>query len=284
MIPKDFKPMLAGEVDLEKLQFPLLASAKLDGVRALRISSCFMSVNMKPIPNQNLQVRSMPDGMDGELIAGDPTAKDCYRVTMATVMAENVSAASVRYHVFDSFRQPATPYDARRPVNVDIPGVIVLRQYRVHSIEELVILETSMLTKGYEGLILRDLDGPYKFGRSTTNEGWMLKLKQFKDDEARVAGFIEQQQNNNVATRDALGRTARSSHKANMEGKNTLGALTVVWKKRMFAIGTGFTNEERLEIWQHKPLYLGRMLKFKYLEIGMKDLPRHPVFLGWRKD
>jgi DNA ligase-1 len=280
---KLFKPMLAGEADLENLRFPLLASAKLDGVRALRIGGRFMSRNMKPIPNRQLQESIvLDDGLDGELIAGKPTAKDCYRRTMSVVMSDDTEAESVRYYVFDTFDNPQEKYEWRRPVSVPHPKVTVLPQWKIKDLATLLLVEEKSLAEGYEGLMLRSLDGVYKNGRATTREGWLLKLKRFQDDEAYVIGFEEQERNDNEATTDALGRTARSSHQENKVGKNTLGSLIAVWKGKSFNIGTGFTDSERLHIWAHQSAYLGRQAKFKYLAVGMKNLPRHPVFLGWR--
>ena len=54
------------------------------------------------------------------------------------------------------------------------------------------------LDDGYEGLMLRAPDGPYKFGRSTVKENTLLKVKNFLDDEAEVIGFKEQTTNTNV--------------------------------------------------------------------------------------
>jgi len=49
-----------------------------------------------------------------------------------------------------------------------------------------------------------------------------------------------------------------------------------------FGLGTGFDDAERGKIWEQRNSYLGLRVKFKYLPIGVKDKPRHPVFLGWR--
>ena len=67
-------------------------------------------------------------------------------------------------------------------------------------------------------------DGPYKCGRSTVREGYLLKLKRFADGEAVILGCCEQMHNANAAQQDAFGRTKRSSHKDNKIGKATLGA------------------------------------------------------------
>ncbi len=66
-----FKPMLACEVDLDKLRFPLLASAKLDGVRAIVRDGVVYSRSNKPIPNKFVQQQFKHlEHFDGELIVG----------------------------------------------------------------------------------------------------------------------------------------------------------------------------------------------------------------------
>jgi len=46
--------------------------------------------------------------------------------------------------------------------------------------------------------------------------------------------------------------------------------------------GAGFTDEQRAQIWNRQANYIGALAKVKYFPVGMKDAPRHPVFLDWR--
>jgi DNA ligase-1 len=124
--------------------------------------------------------------------------------------------------------------------------------------------------------------GRYKFGRSTMNEQGMVKLKRFEDDEALVVGLVELMHNDNPLGVNELGYAHRTSHQANKVPTGRLGALQVQWQGKVFNIGTGFDDALRHEIWNSPDKFLGRAVKFKYLSVGMKHLPRHPVFLGWR--
>ena len=135
--------------------------------------------------------------------------------------------------------------------------------------------------------MVRSLGGPYKQGRSTEKEGYLLKIKRFEDAEAEVIGFEERMHNGNSATTNALGRTERSSHKENLIGRGDLGALTVKglqapYKGVEFNIGSGFDDQERMSIWQNKSEYVGKIVKFRYFPLGSKDRPRFPTFEGWR--
>src|SRR5690606_5448014 len=68
-----------------------------------------------------------------------------------------------------------------------------------HTPQEVLEYETHCLKMGYEGLILRNPDAPYKFGRSTLKEGSLLKLKRYEDAEAIVVSLEEAMHNDNEA-------------------------------------------------------------------------------------
>lgn len=40
--------------------------------------------------------------------------------------------------------------------------------------------------------------------------------------------------------------------------------------------------KQRADFWARRDSLLGQRVKFKHLEHGAKDAPRHPVFLGFR--
>jgi DNA ligase-1 len=288
-----FKPMLATDVDLEKLRFPLLASAKLDGVRAIVKDGVVLSRSLKPIPNEYVQ-KSLGafEHFDGELIVGDPRSKDVYRETTSHVMSHDKADFDLRFYVFDHVQNVIDRYqnrlvlvNRRRPkLAANNVSVLTHNQHVVTCLKTLLECEERMLEEGYEGLILRDPDAPYKFGRSTVKEGYLLKLKRFVDDEAVVIGFEERMHNGNEAKTNELGRTQRSSHAAGKTGRGDLGALVVRFGDIEFNIGTGFTDYERQQIWEARDKYIGMSVKFKHFAVGAKDAPRHPVFLGWRAE
>lgn len=284
------KPMLACDFDASKLQYPILASAKLDGIRALSHNGVMLSRTLKPIPSHHIQATLKAlklDGMDGELIVGEPTAPDCYNRTVSHVMAHD-KTFDFTYHVFDIF-DSENLYDVRHQNLLnrlqDVSGIVKLHPHvLIHNETQLLTFEQEQLGMGYEGLILRNPVGHYKNGRSTVKEGLLLKVKRFHDAEAEIIGFDEQLKNNNVKLTDERGFSKRSSHQDNMEGKDTLGALQVrdVLTGIEFSIGTGLDDTTRAEIWADRDGFLGQMVKYKSFQIGVKDKPRFPVFLGMR--
>lgn len=287
-MPDDlFRPMLAAEADLDKLRFPLLASPKLDGIRAIVRDGVVYSRSNKPIPNKYVQsLFSKLDAADGELVVGEPTAHNVYTQTTSHVMSHDKEDFDVRFMVFDHVRFPEKRFSDRHNLlhydDIRHPRVKVHAQRVIGDLAALIAYEDACLELGYEGLILRDPHAPYKMGRSTVKEGYLLKLKRFQDAEATVIGFEERLHNGNEATTNELGRTKRSSHRANKTGRGDLGALVVEANGITFNIGTGFDDVERADIWNNQSDYLGRLVKFKFFPVGVKEAPRHPVFLGWR--
>lgn len=291
----NIKPMLAATADdIKALRFPLYASPKLDGVRALVVDGKLYSRSLKLIPNPHVQAMfadARLNGLDGELICGSPVAKDVFRVTTSAVSNERFAPKDVKLYVFDNFatqggfavRFKALQYTFAASMNSNI---VIVTHKLVHNAEELLAFEAECLKLGFEGLILRDPDVGYKHGRSTLKEAGMLKLKRFSDSEAQIIGMEEEQHNGNVAQTNALGRTERSGAQAGLVGKGTMGALVVRDLKSgvEFNIGTGFTAKDRTDFWKHRAQIVERgfVVKYKSFKIGEKDKPRFPVFLGPR--
>ena len=47
-------------------------------------------------------------------------------------------------------------------------------------------------------------------------------------------------------------------------------------------IGTGFDAADRDDLWAEQDKLMGRIVKYKSFPVGVKDAPRHPVWLGFR--
>jgi len=287
------KPMLAvaGD-DHAALKYPRLASKKLDGVRALTHPSLgLVSRAFKPIRNDYVRAQlnyTECQNLDGELITynGDGTRRT-FGETMGDVMRKEGMPCFI-FHVFDDFTNPGLPFSQRYlhlfdRVSVGLPFVNYVKHEMVGTPEELERLRDRWLDKGYEGLMTRDPSGPYKQGRSTVTQGWLLKHKRWHDSEALVISVEEQMHNENQQERGATGESKRSSAKAGLVPAGTMGALLVKHPQYgEFRIGTGFDAALRTLIWQNRGTYVGQHAKFKCQLEGAKDKPRFPVFLGFR--
>jgi ATP-dependent DNA ligase len=287
-----FKPMLASTIKhMNLLRFPLLVSKKFDGLRASMQEGRLVSRTLTDIPNTNVQkmFRGIPDGVDGELIVGDPWLQGCFNRTQSVVMSDDKPAVDLCYYCFDKYSKK--PFidrlaDAAFAIH-DHEYTCFVEHQVVNSVDEIDVILKPLIEAGWEGLMLRDPYGRYKEGRSSEAEGLLLRIKPFVDFEGEVVGYIEREHNGNVATTDNLGHTKRGSCQANMSGLDDLGALVVVginglWKGTTFKCGTGFDAQERKELWKTRNTLIGRIAKMKYQLVGSKDKPRIPVFLGWR--
>lgn len=292
---KEFKPMLAYSIDdINDIVLPALVSPKFDGIRAEVIDSKLLSRNLKDIPNRHVRKmfsKAALNNMDGELVFGNPCSPTVFRDTSSAVMSIE-GTPDVTFFVFDSFSDPTHEF-VRRHASLKTrlskqafgTKVVVVPHVEVNSLEELIALEEKWLGLGYEGMMGRSRNGQYKYGRSTPTQGWLWKLKRFADSEACILGLEEQMANHNEAKKDALGRTERSSKKAGLVGKGTLGALHVqdIKTKARFNIGTGMDDALRASLWaQGSAGLLGKVVKYRYFPSGSKDLPRFPVFVGFR--
>lgn len=288
MTLENFKPMLAVNTDFDKLTFPKMLSPKLDGIRAIVFDGVIYSRNLKPIPNRYIQsfVANNADfleGFDGELIIGDPTDPRCFNISTSGIMSRDGEPA-FSFYVFDKVGEGTflERFDISEDFD-DVPAFVsVVLQLNVQNVEELNFYEQHFVGLGYEGVMLKDPNGLYKFGRATARSQELLKVKRFEDCELEVVGFEERLHNANEATTNALGHTERSSHKANMIGRGDLGALICKFGDDTVNVGSGFTDEDRAEIWANRAKYLGKLARVKHQPAGAKDKLRFPVFTGWR--
>lgn len=283
------KPMLAATApsDLEALRYPLYISEKLDGVRCLISNGIAYSRSLKPLPNRHLQsLLSDPvlQGLDGEIVVGPPNASDCLRKTMSAVMSVN-GEPDFRFYAFDIWSRGKASFEQAIPViNAHRSELVIpLEQRFVTEPRHLEELEAEFLSLKYEGAIAREPLAPYKNNRSTLREQYLLKIKRFQTAEATVVGTTELMHNLNEPQLDFLGHTKRSSHQENKVPGGMLGTLVCraePWGQ--FEVGTGFTQQERQTLWSMRNSLPGKQVTFKYFPVGIKDRPRHPVFLSFR--
>jgi DNA ligase-1 len=287
-MPQITKPMLAGTYEPEKAKFPYAVTPKIDGIRFVMVNGVALSRSFKPIRNayvQNLLTTSLPDGVDGELTCGDT-----FQSSSSGIMSAD-GQPDFKCWIFDYVDPTAehiAPYSERighhhlSQLETHV-FVRVLRPTMVANDDELRVLEERYLEEGFEGVMVRDPHGTYKFGRSTVKENTLLKVKRFLDDEAVIIDIQEKQHNNNAAEQDAFGRTKRSTSQEGKVGAGTAGTLVARNAHGVeFGIGTGMDDAMRAKIWANPSLYIGQMVKYKYFPVSVKDRPRHPVFLGFR--
>jgi len=292
----DPDPDLA-ELQMKAIRFPVLASHKIDGIRAHGRGLNALSRKDKQIPNfrvQEIFKKGHLDKFDGELTCGGSVSKNVFNFTQSCVMSDSGEIPNLQYHVFDYTNSVSAFWRRLEIVQFEVdlaskgfklPVTYVPHKW-INNLDELLAFEQEKLLEGWEGIMIRDPEGPYKWGRSTLREGYLIKLKRFQDSEAEILGVYEQETNTNEAKINEIGRSKRSSHKDGKVRNGHLGGFVVrdLYTQVEFEIGTmlGVTKEERLRLWKNPEAMLGKIIKYKFQPIGVKVKPRQPIFLGFR--
>ncbi len=293
---KPIRPMLATEPG--KIRFPVYASYKIDGVRIL-VNSGAKTRSMKPLPNKHVaeffERNPYLNGLDGEAVVGSPVDPLVLNNTTSGLMS-HAGEPDFTFYVFDYWTSPDTPYCERyarlekafsdESFIQKFPHLKLLEQRLICDKDSLDLFEQHAIEAGYEGIMIRDPEGIYKYGRSTAKEGYLLKVKTFVDGEAVIIGAVEMFRNMNDPVINELGLTERSSSAEGKVPANMLGALIVRDLKTNieFELGSGYTHEQRTAFWSEylTGTLIGKVAKYKSFPIGVKDKPRLPVFLGIR--
>lgn len=288
---------------LEQLQYPLVASPKIDGIRLLNGGKlgAFTS-QLKPIKNKYVQKCLSFDcyeGLDSEIVVGNPfidpndDEDDVFHRTSGPIRrAEGEPAFNI--FVFDDFTFRSKDYkwrwldQMRELKEADLPFVKIIEQRMLYSPQEVIDFEIECIELGYEGCMPRRISAPYKEGRATLREEFIFKRKPIEIDDGIIVGYYEQLENCNEQTVNELGTHSRSAHKENKYPKGTLGGYILksdMWKET-FKCGTiiGSTLASRKEMWDNREKSLGQIVSYKFQRIGSIDKPRQPRIKGFRED
>jgi len=311
-------PQLAEDAQLAVLQAhfkakgTVIAQPKLDGCRGGQYSpGAFTGRSLKPYKNKKLTKfwsNLAFDGIDGELILPPPYEWNFHAMCrMTTSVVNTIDSPTIPNLVaFDYVTAKTAPLAYRKRYDKLERLVEALREdetRRIHlmpmrivkSMDELDALDEEWVEYGYEGTIVRNPDAPFKPDRATlAMELWRIKRR--IDFEFRVTGLQEAMENRNEAKTNALGRTERSTHKANKVGKGMVGAILgevlkdVVWRDKVLfkkgqpiKCGPGeMTHDERAKYWKRQDRIIGKIGKAKVQPHGTMDKPRAPVWIGFR--
>lgn len=294
-----FRPLLGYRKNpvIEALRWPMLGSPKYDGIRGLVDAlTQLLSRKLKRIPNRHareLFEDTRLIGREGEMIAGPPTAPDVMQRTTSAVMSIGEEDLELRLYVFDYFLEPSWEYRERYGHLLKTPpphkGVVIVKQELLRSPAEAYAMEERVVKLGFEGLMLRDPSAPYKMGRSTLDEQYLLKWKRFKDSEATIIRVEEGDRNENELERDERGYAKRSKKAEGMVPNGTFGRFICHDRKEFpdleeFRIGSGpgLTLELRAKLWKQRASLIGQKVKYRFQEVGVKDAPRFPRYVAIR--
>jgi len=311
---KSFKPILApnDQPNLNELNYPLLASFKLDGIRCIFYKGQMLSRSLKQIQNKQLRekfepIRSYSEEfnliLDGEIYSPELTFQEITSFVM-TQDFEDVKSIKkygevkkipehLKFYCFDSidddnfdkpFNQRANYMIAFTTTWEDI--FELLYQNRVVDKSQVEELFTKALENSCEGLILRDSNGRYKFGRGTLKEGLIYKVKPFRTFDAEITGVVQSTvvDPNAEKKTNELGRSVTSKKKDDRILIEKASAFNVEYENKELKVVLAMTDEEKEEVWKNRDSYIGKIIEYKGMLVGAKDVPRHPVMIRFRED
>jgi|TARA_R110001592_G_scaffold34436_18_gene118504 DNA ligase-1 len=183
----------------DKVEFPVYAQPKLDGIRCIADKNGLKTRTGKKItavPHIEESLESFfkkhPEAvLDGELYC-DKFDNDfnaiCHHVRRSNVTEESLEKAKViEYHVYDTINKDRFAERSQFiSQNCDMDYVVVVETRLVSDNSELDTLYCQWTDAGYEGQMIR-VNAPYENKRSKT----LLKRKEFIDAEYTILGYKE---------------------------------------------------------------------------------------------
>jgi len=257
------------EKRLNKWQPPYIVQPKYDGVRCralptmtggyILLSSEENVIHSVPHINMTLNNLGLNAELDGELYCHGMSFEEIVSITSRTV---NLSSdfEKIQFHLFDVVNnQP----QMKRTIMIenlrDLSNYLVVSPfYLCENLDDIMEAFDRIVSLGYEGIIVRHQFAPYERKRSTL----VMKFKPKKEDDYEI-----------VSTQEEI----------SIDGipKGSLGAL--VCKSgdgSVFSVGTGFTQDQRREMWKIRENLTGKVAKVKYQHITSgRQVPRFPVFV-----
>jgi DNA ligase 1 len=295
------KPMLSADLakvnnDFDAIEYPVLASPKLDGLRCIISDGIAYSRNGEPFRNRAFQAAVIEkarflEGLDGEVVVGPPTDPHCLNNTQSGIMSFE-GEPDFKFYAFDWTQAIHCAFVDRLRMTEEMvekarssrtKWVELLQHTMIYDAQAMRDFENLCVQQGYEGIMFRDPEGRYKQGRATLKSGWLTKCKRFTDGEAVVIAFEEGTHNENDAERDALGRTKRSRASAALKPSGMVGTLIAKdpkWGVLRVAPGK-MPHAMRRDLFLNPKNLLGRRIHWRSFGYGVKDKPRFPRFYAF---
>lgn len=264
-----------------------IISQKLDGNRLVGIKNndkvefyTRQGKLMEGLEDLEKEFESIPNGivLDGELLLrnyNNLPSDELFRETMKVARKKGIKK-DLEFHIFDCVTLDGFMNGIDRTSckerKLKISELIKDKEWLIEVPSLYIGKDTSMITKlldeaisrNEEGVIVNIADAPYECKRSKG----ILKVKKMQSYDLRVVGFEE----------------------GSGSFKGTLGCVLVDLRgENIVGVGSGWTIEDRKEIWENKSKYMGKVLEVQFFEEttdSKTKLPslRFPVAKGWRDD
>ena len=262
------------EKRLLKWPVPYLIQPKLDGERCRALFNATGIVTL--LSSEENEIISVPHintalealklknvELDGELYVHSMSFEEIHS-RVSRKVNEHQDSWQIEYHVFDLVdgqRQGDRLHSLHKLLEEIKPPIIPVGITLITDLYDVMRIYDLYIEEGYEGFIIRHIYAPYVRTRSTN----IMKFKPKKEDYYTIEGFEEE-----VSIHGKL--------------KNSLGALILssahtVDRVNEFKVGTGFTADQRHELWKIRDSLIGKIARIKYQHLTSNHIPRFPVFV-----
>jgi len=272
-------PMLAHRYDKSgrKINWPAYAQPKLDGNRCITIARkgkvtmwtrSRESIESMPHIVKALE-RAAKDGdfiLDGELYNHEYKSNFEDLTSLITQDKPAPGHEVVQYHIYDMpsanggfeerYTQLGNFFRKYVPTKTATP-LILVETMKVFNDDGLTVAFEYFLLKGYEGAMVRNVEGVYKQNGKSYN---LLKVKKMVDDEFKVVGVKE-------------GRGKLAGHAIFICDINDGDTFDAKMKGPV---------SDLKKYWNNPSLAVGRMVTVQFQGYTKYEIPRFPVALRFR--
>ena len=276
MLAHTYEP-LSSKNKKNDIAFPCYVQPKLDGLRCIcymvpngssnepavvaqsRTGAYFESVEHICAELRPILLKNPGLILDGELYTTDiPFEELAGLIKRKKTSDANVNRQCIKYHIYDIVVN-GVPYSERHD---RIVGAIpkpdkcryleVVHTQLIHNVNEFKQAFGEYVAAGYEGIMLRNVDGMY---RQNYRSHDLQKYKEFVESEYPIVGFKE----------------------ADGRDKGTVVWVCATAEKREFSVRPRGTQEQRRQWFQDGHTHVGKLLTVIYQELSELNVPRFPV-------
>lgn len=273
MLAVDFRKMK------HKLKFPCLISPKYDGLRLLAIKKHGKVTLASRGGKSDYKLghivsdleSAMPDNFayDGEVYLHGLELEDI----LSASKKPNENTQYLQFWIFDAFSldgldEPFLSHDCNsgrvNKIKIDHlkhQSLKVVTYSNASGHDDIIREHKKWTNAGYEGIMLRNLDGTYEAGKRSND---LLKYKEFLDDEFKVLDVVPDKNGHAIFVVENKFNPNDPKH----------GTFDVV----------GGTHEERSEWLKNKSDCIGKAVTVKYQSLFKRTfVPQFPTLAGFRE-
>ena len=268
-------PMLAHDFFKRgnSIKFPCFIQPKLNGIRMIAYKQ---SENKIVMYSRNGKLFNTLDHLEAGLISllevGEYVDGEIYnhQLDLQTIVSilkcekEDRGRDNLQYHIYDypnsnlNFEERYQHLKTKALLiaenNSLFSNIIIVPSIISPNSEDIEVIHKMFIVRGFEGVMVRNVDGGYTFGHRSAN---LQKYKHFQTDEFTIV--------------DVVGGES---------GKSEENCAIYVCKTeddKIFNVRPKGTKESRVTILEDKDSFIGKLLTVKYFDLTPDGIPFHPV-------